>query len=101
MSHKLLFLIGETGKNGMCEFFKLSVSIYRDNTYIEHRIKIRRMFHMVENTDAPKKWAKPNIDPETAHIIKKIAVDEGIFIYQLIDKVFRERYPEYFQKSKC
>lgn len=56
---------------------------------------------MAENTDTPKRWAKPNIDPKTAHIIKRIAADEGIYIYQLIDKVFMERYPEYFQKNGC
>lgn len=68
---------------------------------MEYQIKIRRMFHMAENTDTPKRWAKPNIDPKTAHIIKRIAADEGIYIYQLIDKVFMERYPEYFQKNGC
>ena len=56
---------------------------------------------MPENTPKPKKWAKPNIDPETAHIIKKIAVDEKLYIYQLIDKVFREKYPEYFKNVKA
>jgi len=55
---------------------------------------------MPENTPKPKKWAKPNIDPETAHAIKKIAVDEKLYIYQLIDKVFREKYPEYFKNVK-
>lgn len=55
---------------------------------------------MPENTPNPKKWAKPNIDPETAHAIKKIAVDEKLYIYQLIDKVFREKYPEYFKNVK-
>lgn len=68
---------------------------------MEYPIKIRRMFHMAENTDAPKKWAKPNIDPMTARVIKRIAADEGVYIYQLIDRVFREKYPDYFPKSKC
>lgn len=56
---------------------------------------------MPENTHEPKKWAKPNIDPETAHTIKKIAVDEKLYIYQLIDKVFREKYPDYFKDVKA
>ena len=45
-----------------------------------------------------KKWAKPNIEPETARIIKKIALDENLYVYQLIDEVFRKTYPEYFRK---
>jgi hypothetical protein len=46
----------------------------------------------------PKKWAKPNVTPSTARIIKKIALDENLYVYQLIDEVFRKAYPEYFRK---
>lgn len=49
----------------------------------------------------PKKWAKPNVKPETLHMLKRIAVDENIYIYQLIDEMMRTQYPSYFRKIKC
>lgn len=46
----------------------------------------------------PKTWAKVNVTPETAKIIKRIALDENLYTYQLIDEVFKEKYAKYFQK---
>ncbi|HEY3361480.1 MAG TPA: hypothetical protein VGK06_06515 [Methanosarcina sp.] len=50
------------------------------------------MFRLLQ----PKKWAKPNVRPETLHMLKKIAVDENLYIYQLIDEMMRKQYPSYF-----
>lgn len=51
----------------------------------------------MDDEKTPKKWAKPNIKPETLHMLKKIAVDENIFIYQLVDEMMRKLYPQYFR----
>lgn len=48
---------------------------------------------------ATKKWAKPNVTPETGKALKKIAVDQDKYVYELIEEVFREKYPEYFPKK--
>lgn len=52
---------------------------------------------MEDVKDEPKKWAKPNIKPETLHMLKKIAVDENLYIYQLVDEMIRKQYPYYFR----
>jgi len=44
-----------------------------------------------------KTWAKPNVTPSTAKIIKQIALDENLFTYQVIDEVFKKAYPKYFR----
>lgn len=49
----------------------------------------------------PKKWAKINIEPEYLDPIKKIAVDENLYVYQLIADIFKSKYPEYFRKNGC
>jgi hypothetical protein len=54
---------------------------------------------MPDNRKESKKWAKLNVEPNILKIIKKIAIDENLKIYQLIEKVFREEYPDYFKKQ--
>lgn len=48
----------------------------------------------------PKKWAKPNVTPSTARIMKRIALDQNLYVYQLIDEVFKEKFPEYFKDTR-
>lgn len=45
-----------------------------------------------------KKWAKPNVTPSTAKVIKLIALETGKFGYEVIDEVFMRACPEYFEK---
>lgn len=52
---------------------------------------------MEETKKEPKKWAKLNIEPEYLQPIKQIAVDENLYVYQLIADIFREKYPGYFR----
>lgn len=52
---------------------------------------------MEEQKKEPKKWAKLNIEPEYLQPIKQIAIDENLYVYQLIADIFREKYPGYFQ----
>lgn len=71
--------------------------------YIEFEYSLVHLFMILKGSDAqmptePKKWAKPNVTPSTAKIIKQIALDENLFTYQVIDEVFRKAYPEYFRK---
>jgi hypothetical protein len=56
------------------------------------------MIQVNEEFKEKKKWAKLNIEPNLLKIIKKVAIDENLKIYQLIDKMFRENYPSYFKK---
>lgn len=55
---------------------------------------------MTEEKKDPKKWAKLNIEPQNLKIIKRIAIDEEVHIYQLIENIFRDKYPEYFRGTK-
>lgn len=50
-----------------------------------------------KNEVEQKKWAKPNVTPETGKALKRIALDQDKFVYELIEDVFRERFPEYFK----
>ena len=47
-----------------------------------------------------KHWAKPNVTPETAKVIKRIALDTDRFGYQVIDDIIRAAVPEYFNIQK-
>lgn len=44
-----------------------------------------------------QKWSKLNVKPYLARIMKTIALDENVYVYQLLDKMFREKYPAYFE----
>ena len=55
---------------------------------------------MTEEQKESKKWAKLNIEPQNLKTIKHIAIDEDVHIYQLIENIFREKYPEYFRGIK-
>jgi len=41
-------------------------------------------------------FTKANVKKGTNKIISKIAIDEEKFVYELIEDVFREKYPKYF-----
>jgi hypothetical protein len=42
---------------------------------------------------------KASIKAETKEILKKIALDEGLFEYELIDQMIQELYPSYCKKE--
>lgn len=50
-----------------------------------------------KNAVEQKKWAKPNVTPETNKALKRIALDQDKFVYELIEDVFREKFPDYFK----
>ncbi|MDD4377768.1 MAG: hypothetical protein PHH48_06505 [Eubacteriales bacterium] len=45
-----------------------------------------------------KKWYKPNVPPEMERVLKQIALDEGKYIYEVIEDTIRDKYPSYFQE---
>lgn len=49
-----------------------------------------------EMVEAKKQWAKPNVTPATAKVIRQIAMETGRFGYEVIDDVFMRACPEYF-----
>ena len=47
-----------------------------------------------------KIWAKVNMTPATVKILKRIALDRDLYIYQILDEMVKEKYPKYFEKKK-
>jgi hypothetical protein len=43
-----------------------------------------------------KQWSKPNVKPEVGRIINRIAADKDVYVYELIEEVFRKEFPTYF-----
>jgi hypothetical protein len=56
---------------------------------------------MSEPKTTKKQWDKINIEPGYLRVIKRIAIDENLYVYQLVREVFEEKYPEYFRKYGC
>ena len=54
---------------------------------------------VVSLAGASKKYAKINVNPETARIIKRIAAEKNIYVYELIDEMVKEKYLEWFAKD--
>ena len=48
----------------------------------------------------PKTWAKVNMTPATAKVLKRVALDRELYIYQILDEMVKEKYPKYFDKKK-
>lgn len=52
-----------------------------------------------------KKWDSVNAIPGTNDLLKRIAVDEGKYIYKILDDLLREKYqekyPDYFRKNRA
>lgn len=48
----------------------------------------------------PKTWTKVNMTPATAKVLKRVALDREVYIYQILDEMVKEKYPNYFDKKK-
>lgn len=48
----------------------------------------------------PKTWTKVNMTPATAKVLKRVALDRELYIYQILDELVQEKYPNYFMKKK-
>lgn len=47
------------------------------------------------------KYIKTNVTPASNRVLKLLAAEQGKFIYEVIDDVLKERYPDYFRKMGC
>ena len=56
------------------------------------------MLEQIENSN--EYWAHINVPRELRATVKRIAADQGTFVYNLTEKVFREAYPDYFQNQE-
>lgn len=44
-------------------------------------------------------FTKANVTKETNKVINKVALDQDKFVYQVIEDLFREKYPDYFRQK--
>jgi len=43
------------------------------------------------------RYTKANVTPEAARVLKIVAAERGKYIYELMDEILREKYPNYFR----
>lgn len=54
---------------------------------------------MLTETTTDRKFTKASIKSPTDKIINRISADNDMYVYELIDEVFKKVYPEYFQDA--
>ena len=47
------------------------------------------------------KYTKVNATPESCQVLNMLAAEKRLYIYEVLDGVLRERFPEYFERIKC
>jgi hypothetical protein len=47
-----------------------------------------------------RKFTKASIKTPTDQIINRISADKNVYVYELIEEVFKKVYPQYFQNEK-
>lgn len=56
---------------------------------------------MLKQIETPNEyWAHINIPRDLRTTVKRIAADQGTFVYELTENVFRQAYPSYFQNME-
>ena len=46
------------------------------------------------------KYVKSNVTPESNAVLRMLAAEQRKYIYEVIDDILREKYPEYFAKTE-
>jgi hypothetical protein len=47
------------------------------------------------------KYVKANATPESNQVLNIVAAERKMYVYEVLDEVLREKYPEYFRKIGC
>jgi len=47
------------------------------------------------------KYVKANVTPASNRVLKLLAAEQGKYIYEVIDDVLKEKYPDYFKRIGC
>lgn len=47
------------------------------------------------------RYTKANVTPEAAHVLKVLAAEQKKYIYEVVDDILREKFPDYFRKNGC
>jgi hypothetical protein len=61
------------------------------------------MFNITMVTEMPTdpRYTKANVTPESAHVLKMLAAEKRKYIYEIVDEILRQDYPNYFHKIGC
>ena len=52
------------------------------------------------DTDKKDEFTKATVRKKVNKVLNHIALDEGKYVYQLIEDMAREKYPEYFRGKR-
>lgn len=47
------------------------------------------------------KYTKINATPKSCQVLNMLAAEKRLYVYEVLDQVLQERFPEYFEKIKC
>jgi len=53
-----------------------------------------------DTKEEKEEFTKATVSRRVNKILNRIALDEEVYVYQLIEKMAREKYPEYFRGKK-
>jgi hypothetical protein len=47
------------------------------------------------------KYVKANATPESNQVLNIVAAERKMYVYEVLDEVLREKFPDYFRKIGC
>lgn len=50
---------------------------------------------------ANSKYVKANATIESNQVLNIVAAERRMYVYEVLDEVLREKFPDYFRKIKC
>lgn len=53
-----------------------------------------------DNKEEKEEFTKATVRKRVNKILNRIALDEDVYVYQLIEDMAKEKYPEYFRGKK-
>jgi hypothetical protein len=47
------------------------------------------------------KYTKVNATPDSNQVLNIVAAERKMYVYEVLDEVLREKFPDYFRKIGC
>lgn len=55
----------------------------------------------INDSMTEKKYTKSSSTKESNQVLNILAAERGQYVYEVLDEILREKFPEYFRKIGC